>query len=163
LQEGIVRINDGLKLWKTTGARAELPRFTALLAESYLWAGNVRLGLQSVFDALAIVEQTNERFYEAELYRLKGELLIRKNRTRATEPTQIQEAENCFRKAVDVAHRQRAKSLELRATMSLCRVWQQQGKENEARQLLKKVFSRFTEGFDTPDLRNAKALLNELS
>jgi predicted ATPase len=87
-----------------------------------------------------------------------------KNRNSAKQqPSQIQESEKCFVKAVDVARRQKAKSLELRATISLCRLWREQHKEKEARQMLKKIYGWFTEGFDTPDLKDAKHLLNELS
>ncbi|MGE5305435.1 MAG: hypothetical protein ACM3TN_19170 [Alphaproteobacteria bacterium] len=162
VQEGIARINQGLELWKATGAKAELPRFTALLAEAYLLAGRVREGSQSVAEATSVMEQTNERFFEAELQRLNGELLL-KDRTRTRQPIQLREAENYFLNAIDVARRQKAKSLELRATMSLCRLWQQQGKTKEARQMLKKIYDWFTEGFDTPDLKDAKRMLSELS
>jgi len=164
LSEGIVRLNDGLKLWKATGARAELPRFTALSAEAYLLGGRVREGLQAIGDAMSVMEMTNERYYEAELHRLKGELLLKlKNKTGLKKLSQIEEAENCFVKAIDVARQQKAKSLELRATMSLCRLSQQQGKRKDARQMLKKIHAWVTEGFDTPDMKEAKLMLNELS
>jgi predicted ATPase len=102
------------------------------------------------------VNNTDERWWEAELYRLKGELLS---------PSSMEnwaEAETCFRQAIDVARRQQAKSLELRAAMSLSRLWQQQGKRAEARQLLAPIYNWFTEGFETADLQEAKALLAEL-
>jgi predicted ATPase len=101
------------------------------------------------------VEQTDERHREAELYRLKGELLLLQG--------DDAEAEASFHKAIEVARRQQAKSWELRATVSLCRLWQQQGKLEEARQLLTEIYGWFTEGFDTPDLQEAKALLEGLS
>jgi predicted ATPase len=101
--------------------------------------------------------RTGERRWEAELYRLKGEvLLVRTGEYHV-------EAETCFRQAVDVARRQQAKSAELRAAMSLCRLWQQQGKRDEARQLLVEIYAWFTEGFDTADLQEANALIEELS
>ena len=104
-----------------------------------------------------LVEDTGERFWEAELYRLKGELLLRH-----TIPNEHQAAA-CFQQALDVARHQQAKSLELRAAMSLSRLWQQQGKRAEARELLAPIYGWFTEGFDTADLQEAKALLEELS
>jgi predicted ATPase len=100
---------------------------------------------------------TGGRFYEAELYRINGELLLRQ-----AVPDEDQ-AETCFERAVDVARSQSAKSWELRAAMSLSRLWQRQGKREEARQLLARIYGSFTEGFDTADLKNAKALLDELA
>jgi predicted ATPase len=99
-----------------------------------------------VDEALAAVHKTGERYYEAELHRLKGELLLR-----WASPTE--EVETCFRQALTIARRQQAKSLGLRAAMSLCRLWQQQGKRAEARELLAPIYSWFTEGFDAPDLQ----------
>ena len=107
-------------------------------------------------EALAVAHNSGERYYEAELHRLKGELLL------ALPGEQDAEAEACFRRALDVARRQQAKSLELRAAMSLARLWQQQGKQAEARALLAPVYGWFTEGFDTADLQEAKTLLEEL-
>jgi len=100
------------------------------------------------------VEETDERHWEAELYRLRAELLLMQG--------DDAEAEASFHKAVEVARRQQAKSWELRATVSLCRLWQKQGKVDEARQMLAEIYNWFTEGFDTPDLQEAKALLEEL-
>jgi predicted ATPase len=114
-------------------------------------------GLPPLDEALALTNDTGERRWEAELYRLKGEvLLVRTGEYHV-------EAETCFRQAVDVARRQQAKSAELRAAMSLCRLWQQQGKRDEARQLLVEIYAWFTEGFDTADLQEANALIEELS
>ena len=161
-REGIGRIARGLELWKATGARAELPRFNALLAEVYLLAGDVQAGLQSLKDAQAAMQETDERFYEAEIYRLKGELLLKSNNV-ATRRMKKHEAEHCFLQAVEISRRQKSKSLELRATMSLCRLWQREGKEKEARKTLKRAYGWFTEGFDSPDLRNANTLLEQLS
>ena len=108
-------------------------------------------------EALAAVHKTGERFYEAELYRLQGELLL------AQSARQTAEAEACFHQALDVARHQQAKSLELRAAMSLTRLWQRQGKRDAARQLLTEVYGWFTEGFDTADLQEAQALLAALA
>ena len=145
--------------------------------------GQLREGLSVLAEALAMVQKTGERYYEAELYRLKGELLLNDERgmqndernTKAAEqgPAPIhhssfiihrfEEAEACFLKAIEVARRQQAKSWELRAVMGLSRLWQQQGKKKQARRLLAEIYSWFTEGFDTADLKEAKALLEELS
>jgi predicted ATPase len=109
-----------------------------------------------VAEALSVINSTGGRYYEAELYRLRGELLRQKATTEA-------EAEECFCQATAVASRQQAKLLELRAVMSLGRLWQRQGKRDEARQLLAEIYGWFTEGFDTADHREAKVLLEELS
>ena len=119
--------------------------------------GQVDTGLRLLAEALAEVERTEERVWEAELYRLKGKLLLRQGT-----PDEHQ-AETCFLQALDVARRQKAKALELRAAMSLSRLWQQQGKRMDARELLAPIYGWFTEGFDTADLQEAKALLEELS
>jgi predicted ATPase len=106
---------------------------------------------------LVLVETTGERWYEAELYRLRGELLLQHA------IAESEEAEACFQQALTIAHRQQAKSWELRAAMSLSRLWQQQGKRAAAHELLAPIYGWFTEGFDTADLQEAKALLEELS
>jgi len=108
-------------------------------------------------EALAVVENTGGRFYEAELHRLHGEL-----RRRQAVPDAPQ-AEACFQRALDVARRQQAKWWELRAAMSLARLWQRQGKPAEARELLAEIYGWFTEGFDTLDLQEAKAFLETLA
>ena len=131
--------------------------FLALLAEAYGKAEQVEEGLRTVAEALAFVERTEERYYEAELYRLQGELLLQQSPDNATE------AAACFHRALDVSRNQAAKSWELRAATSLARLWQQQGKNAEARELLAPVYGWFTEGFDTADLKDAKALLDTLS
>jgi len=110
-------------------------------------------------------QKTGERFYEAELYRLKGELTLqfKVQGSKFKVPNLQAEAEGCFLKAIEVARRQQAKSLELRATVSLARLWQQQGKQDEARNTLSAIYGWFTEGFDTADLQEAKVLLEELA
>ena len=119
------------------------------------------------------MDRTGERYHEAELYRLKGELTLAQSSVQRLEsrvtnpqspaPNPHAEAEACFLKAVEIARRQQAKSLELRAAMSLSRLWQQQGKKEEAHSMLAEIYGWFTEGFDTKDLQEAKALLEELS
>jgi len=128
-----------------------------LLAEAYGKVGQPEEGLKVFAKALAIVENTGERYWEAELHRLKGELLLMQNMKK------MGEAEECFQKALDTARHQQAKSLELRAKMSLSRLLQRQGKRKEARQILSEIYALFTEGFDTADLKEAKALLDKLS
>jgi predicted ATPase len=170
-EEGISQMQQGLAAYRATGAELFRPFWLALLAEGYGEAGQADQGLPLVAEALEVMDQQGERFWEAELYRLKGELLLRADVQRPTSnvrgmvrdmspaPT---EAENCFQQALDVARRQSAKSLELRAAMSLSRLWQQQGKQVEARQLLAPLYGWFTEGFDTADLQEARALLEAL-
>jgi predicted ATPase len=108
-----------------------------------------------VAEALALVERSDERYWEAGIYRLKGELLL--------ESRGSSEAETCFRRAIEIARRQSAKSLELRATTSLARLLDKQGRQDEARRMLGEIYGWFSEGFDTADLKDAKALLDELS
>ena len=114
-------------------------------------------GLKALSEALEVMEKTDERYWKAELYRIKGELLLVRDKNEAAE------AETCFQHAIEVSRRQKAKSLELRAVMSLGRLWHTQGKTVEAQQRLAEIYSWFSEGFDTGDLQEAKILLEELS
>ncbi len=148
---------QGLAARQATGAELIRPYFLVLLAEMYGGIGQAEEGLNTLGEALAAVHKAGERHWEAELYRLRGELLLK------SKVQSVSEAETCFRHAIDIAQNQSAKSLELRAVTSLSRLWQQQGKKDEARQMLAKVYGWFTEGFDTVDLKEAKALLEELS
>jgi predicted ATPase len=125
----------------------------ALLAEVSAQVGQIAAGLEALGEALAILDQSEARLWEAELHRLRGELLLRQT------VAPVEEAEVCFQQALAVARRQQAKSWELRAAMSLARLWQQQGKRVEARELLAPIYGWFTEGFDTADLREGQALL----
>jgi predicted ATPase len=118
--------------------------------------GHIEDGLQALAEAHTLVEQQEERWWEAEVYRLRGVLLLRQPGTSQAE------AETWLQRALDVARRQEAKSLELRAAVSLSRLWQQQGKRTEAYELLAPIYGWFTEGFDTVDLQEAKALLEAL-
>lgn len=155
-EEGIAEIRRGLAAWLVTGAELYQPYWLALLSETFGKMGQTEEGLTVLAEALDIVQNNGERYYQAELYRLKGELLL------ALSPENQAEAEICFRQAIDVARQQCAKSLELRAVMSLSRLWQRQGKKEEARQMLAEMYDWFTEGFDTKDLKESKALLDEL-
>jgi len=170
--EGLAQMRRGLADSRATGAEAELTYYLAFLAEAHGRAGQVEEGLSLLADALAQVGKSGERVHEAELYRLKGELSLQSRvlgpesenpNTQHPTPSTQAEAEACFHKAIEVARKQQAKSLELRAVMSLSRLWQSQGKREEARQLLAELYGWFTEGFDTVDLKEAKALLEELS
>jgi predicted ATPase len=156
--EGIEQLQQGLTTLQDTGQELPLSQHLALLAEAYSQGGQVEAGLCALAEALVHSEKTGEHYYEAELHRLKGECLLAQTGLQCKE----REAEECFRQALDIARRQEAKSLELRAAMSLSRLWQQQGKCAEAHALLAPVYHWFTEGFDTTDLQEAKALLDAL-
>ncbi len=128
-----------------------------MLAEAYCTSGEVDQGFTALTEALEVMTNNGERFYEAELYRLKGELLLRQS------SDNVAQAETSYSQALNVARSQQAKSLELRTAMSLARLWQSQDKRQDATDLLAPVYKWFTEGFDTADLQDAKALLEELS
>jgi predicted ATPase len=155
--EGLMQLRQGLDAYRATGAAFQRPHFLSMLAEVHSSLGQLEAGLTALSEALTLVEKTGERYYEAELHRLKGELLLQQ----AT-PV-VSHAETCFQQALDIACRQQAKSLELRAAMSLSRLWQQQGKRDVAHDLLAPIYGWFTEGFDTADLQDAKAFLVELA
>jgi adenylate cyclase len=157
LQEGIAGVRAILEAMRSGGSVLGSPWMLAFLAEAHGKAGQTEEGLALLDEAQGLVAKTGERLTEAELHRLEGELLL----TRSTsEQTQ---AEASFREALEVAHHQSAKSYELRAAMSLSRLWQKQGRKEEARELLGPVYDWFSEGFDTRDLKDAKALLEELA
>ena len=167
-EEGIEQMRQGLASWQATGAELYRSYWLALLAEAYGKAGQTEEGLTVLAEALAVVNKNSERFYEAELYRLKGELLLMQAVGAGSIPDEFvgdapTEAETCFRQAIDIARCQSAKSLELRAVISLSHLLQKQGKKQEARRMLAEIYGWFTEGFDTRDLKEAKALLDELS
>jgi len=170
-EQGLAQMHEGRTTLNATGAKLSQPYHLALLAQTYGKSGRPHEGLVLVDQALVAVDKTGERYYEAELYRLKGELSLqseaRSPRSEVTNPQSLisnpqSEAEECFHKAIDIARKQSAKSLELRAVMSLARLWQQHGKQREAHALLSEIYNWFTEGFDTKDLQEAKALLEEL-
>jgi predicted ATPase len=207
-EEGIQQIQQGLTAVRATRMESRRPYGLALLAEAYGKTGQVEEGLTALVEALALVDKTMERFYEAELYRLRGELTLAqskaslgqaldKSRTslegvsnesqtsqdksentdpRPLTPDPQGEAEACFHKAIEIARRQQAKSLELRAVMSLVRLRQQQVMDSvsrnthhaartrldEAHKMLSEIYNWFTEGLDTKDLREAKALIDGL-
>jgi predicted ATPase len=156
-KEGISQMQQGIAAFKATGAMQAMSWFLSMLIEGYLKSGQFEEGLMVLADALTIVEKTKTRGWEALLYRLKGQLML------SLSAKKQDEAEACFHRAIEIACRQSAKSFELRAAMSLSRLWQKQDKRKEARQLLAPIYNWFTEGFDTQDLKDAKALLDELS
>ena len=135
------------------------PYWLGLLVETFWWTGQYDEGLHTVAEALAAIARNQEPWWEAQLYALQGELLLAQHGT--TSPPD--EVEACFRYALASARRQQAKSLELRAAISLARLWQQQGKRAEVRELLAPIYGWFTEGFETPDLQAAKAPLDQLA
>jgi predicted ATPase len=157
-EASIAELCSAMATIRGIGTAAELPWYLALLAGAHGIVGQTAEGLDAIAEALALVASTNERFYEAEIYRVKGELLLKEGGLDSAA-----EAEASFRQALDVAQAQRAKSWELRAAMSLARLWAEQGERGKARDLLAPVYRWFTEGFDTADLQDAKALLDDLS
>jgi predicted ATPase len=162
-EEGISQICQGLATRQAIEAGIFRSYFLALLAEAYGKAGLAEEGLSALAEALVTVDKTEERFYEAELYRLKGELTLNKASVPGLKFSIQQEAKACFHKAIDIARTQQAKTLELRAAMSLARLWQQQDKRAEAHKLLSEIYGWFTEGFDTKDLQEAKVMLDGVS
>jgi predicted ATPase len=156
-EEGMAQIRQGIAAWRATGAALFIPYFCTVLADVCDHLGHTEDGLQALAEAHSVVEQHEECWWEAEVYRLRGVLLLRQ-----TMPPQA-EAEAWLQRALDVACRQEAKALELRAAMSLSRLWQQQGKRQEVYDLLAPIYHWFTEGFDTADLQEAKALLDALA
>jgi predicted ATPase len=201
-EDGIAQMHQGLATWRAMGAVVGQAGFLAMLAEAQGEAGQVEEGLHTLAEAVTLVAKTGDRYYEVEMHRLKGELMLRQFRIQSAKfkvehspRPQVQspkslrsksrilnpnshiegEAEACFLRAIEIARRQGAKSLELRAVMSLVRLRQQQathaarsrqyvsrGRLVEAHKMLSEIYNWFTEGFDTPDLRDAKALLEEL-
>jgi predicted ATPase len=181
-EEGILQMRQGLAAYRASGAALGIPDFLAHLAEAQGKGKQGEPDWALLEEAFALIEKNDERWYEAEVYRLKGELLlaqevksqnakVKSQKSEITSPQALapstqaeveQEAEACFLKAVEVAQKQQAKSWELRATVSLARLWQQQGKQHEAHTMLSVIYNWFTEGFDTKDLQEAKVLLAEL-
>jgi predicted ATPase len=174
-EEGIAHIQEGLAASRATGAEVFRPYFLCLLAEASMEAGWLDDGLNALTEALTAADEHEHRNYEAETHRLKGELLLRRqaerSRAEQTNPrvapgvvdSNTAEAQHCFQRAIEIARKQSAKSWELRATTSLARLLAKQGRNDEARAMLAEIYGWFTEGFDTDDLKEAKALLNELN
>jgi tetratricopeptide (TPR) repeat protein len=157
-EEALVRAKQAIDALAAQGTRAFRAGNLTSLGRVCLRAGRGAEGLAVIEEALALVERTGERVAEAELWRVKGELLLQASASDAES-----EAERCYRTAIDIARRQHAKSWELRAATNLARLWQRQGNHQDARQLLAEIYGWFSEGFDTADLKDARGLLDELS
>jgi len=151
---GIAQLQQGVSLWRSSGAEVGVPFMLTLLADAYGRAGQPEEGLKQLVEASRSMQIRNERVYERGLHRIRGELLI--------SVRDFAGAEESFREAIEVAQRQSAKLFELRAAMRMARLWRDQGKRDEARGLLAPVYGWFTEGFERLDLKEAKALLDEL-
>src|SRR5262249_43384803 len=156
-EAGLAAMRQGLPADLPTGSTLYRPYFLGLLAEAYGADGHPDEGLHALAEALAVMDDTGLRYYGAELYRLQGAVLL------LQAVPDVAQAEACFHQALALARRQQAKSWELRAATSLSRLWQQQGKRAEAHELLAPIYGWFTEGFDTADLQEAKALLDALA
>jgi predicted ATPase len=156
-EEEIAQIQEGLASLRATGAELNRPYFLCLLAEACMETGRLDDALSALTEALAAADEHEERHHEAEIHRLKGELLLRQDDSSAAE------AKSCYERAIEIARNQSAKSWELRATMSLARLLAKQNRRDEARTMLGEIYGWFTEGFDTADLKDAKALLDKLN
>jgi predicted ATPase len=155
VQEGRAQLREGMVARQSIGARLSLSGILGALAEAQAVAGQPEEGLATLTEALALVDQADERYCEAELYRMRAELLLMQG--------DEVEAEASLHKAIEVARRQSARSWELRATTSLARLWHRQGKAEEARQMLEQIYGWFSEGFDTPDLKGAREMLEKIA
>jgi predicted ATPase len=156
ISDAVHMIGSGIAAWQATGATMCVPFYSSCLATAYLQLGQFEDAQRTVYEAITGMERTKERWFEAEIHRVAGEIALKS--------PMLGEAEAAmrFKHALSVARHQGARSLELRAAMSMARLWRDQGKREEARDLLAPVYGWFTEGFDTLDLKEAKALLHEL-
>jgi predicted ATPase len=154
---GIAQMRQGLASWRATGAEAAATLYTGLLAQAYGRAGQVAEGLRHVDGALNLVVRSGQRFWEAELHHLRGQLLAQAG------SAQEAEAATCYQRAVEIARSQDNRAVELRAATSLACLWQQQGRHAEAYGLLSPICQWFHEGFDTPDLQEARSVLEQLT
>ncbi|MFQ5937155.1 MAG: AAA family ATPase, partial [Acidiferrobacterales bacterium] len=154
--EGVAEIRQGVNAFEATGTKHRKSYYLVLLAQAYGWAGEAEQGLEALAEALDFAEKTGERTWDAEMHRLKGDLMLARSAKNQSE------AETCFNQAIEIARRQSAKSLELRTATSLARLWADQGKRQEAFDLLDPIYDWFTQGFDTADLKEAMQFLEEL-
>jgi predicted ATPase len=156
-ESAVAEIREALAAYGATGARFRTTDHLVLLAQALAACGCYGAGLAALREAMTFAEETGERFVEPEIHRLRGDLLLQQTRDSSVE------AEECYRKALEVARAQEARAWQLRATVSLARLWGEQGRRAEAYDLLAPVYGWFTEGFDTADLQEAKALLDQLA
>jgi len=157
VEAGVEAINRGLGAWRETGARLWLPMFLALEAEAHAKAGRSEVALQAIQQALAVSDETGERWAVAEVLRIKADLLL------AHDPSRADEVENLLIKSLEIARRQQALCWELRASCDLARLWQRRGRGKDALKLLRSIHGQFTEGLETPDLKAAEALMESLT
>jgi predicted ATPase len=155
--DAVHMITSGITAWRSTGATVWVPLFLTYLARAYAELSQFDDAWRCIGEVMTTVQTTKERSWEAEVHRTAGEIVLKSPQPDAAK------AEACFERALAVARHQQAKSWELRAAMSLARLWRDQGKVQQARELLAPVYGWFTEGFDTRDLQEAKALLEELA
>jgi predicted ATPase len=148
-------LQEAIRTFRETGARIRLPYYLSLLARAYHKADLPDDGVAVLDAAFAESREHNERWWDAELYRLRGELIL-------SQGAGVKDVEAAFRQAIEIAQTQQAKSLELRAAMSLARLWHAHGRASAARDILIPLYAWFTEGFDTPDLQMAQALMTQL-
>jgi adenylate cyclase len=160
-QAGLAQIREGIDACRSRGVRVQSSGALGAQAEAQARAGDPESGLATLDETLSSVAKTGEHHWEAELYRLKGELILMQGEKMGAEASLT--AENSFQHAIEVAHRQQARSWQLRATTSLARLWRQQGRVDEAREMLAAIYDWFSEGFDSTDLVEARTLLEELS
>jgi predicted ATPase/class 3 adenylate cyclase len=161
-EEGISAIREGLASYRATRSALNYPYFLANLAEACKRAERFEEGLAAAEEAIALVEKTGERYHEAKLYQIKGELTLKQPSINSLQSSVHMRAEDCFRKSIEIARGQQARTFELDATTALARLLASQGRRDEARTMLADIYNWFTEGFDTADLKDAKALLDRL-
>jgi predicted ATPase len=156
LEAGTAAVEEGLAALRAAGANVRRSYYLALLADICRQSGRPEAGQRAIAEAFAFAEESGERWWEAELHRLSGELLLLQSGKRRAQ------AEACFHRALQIARQQSAKAFELRAATSLARLWADGGERHKAKDLLAPVYGWFTEGFDTQDLKDAGALLDQL-
>ena len=157
LRSGVARMQQNLVAFRATGSEIGVDYFLALIATAFGRMEQLDEALRNIEEAMAVIQRTDTHMHEAEVYRRKGELLL------AQDSSNVASAERCFRSAIEIALKQHGKLWELRATASLARMLAKQDKRDEARAMLAEIYNWFTEGFDTADLKDAKALLGELA
>src|SRR5262249_35562763 len=155
--ESLTLLLEGFSAFRASGAEVRVPAYLALLGDAYMQLGRFEDAHRVLAEGLAVAEKNDDRSHEAELHRLQGELLLSES------PDRSSDAEACFRRAIETAREQQSKAWELRSTMSLARLWQRQGRRDDARAALTAVYETWTEGFTTPDLVDARGLLESLA